>query len=355
MFDKLNHIVPDLLLTKKFRWLRHLLIQLIVFLITMNIFWDEPNTILYERFGVWVIYFLLINLVIYINIYLLVPHLLLKGKVVAYLFSIPALMLLAAFIIAMLQQMSGADDNTSYSSFIHNIFATLSTISGFTLFIAGITAFLLLKNRLKNMRKITALEKTTMALELDNLQKQINPHFLFNMVNNANILAQEDVEKSSYILSKLNDLLRYQIEGSAKEIVSLFNEINFINDYLELEKIRRDRFTFSVSHNIRSDITLPPLLFITFVENAVKHNPENDAYVNVIFIQEENDLYFECKNSKPKDIVRKEEGGIGLVNIKKRLDLLFGENHQLDITDDADSYTVKLKFSINKMKTYQQF
>jgi LytS/YehU family sensor histidine kinase len=166
------------------------------------------------------------------------------------------------------------------------------------------------------------------------------------MLNNANIMAGEDVEKSSYILTKLDDLLHYQVNEGLKKTVRLKDDIEFISDYLELEKIRRDNFIYNIHIEGNTNIDVPPLLFIPFVENAVKHNPENDSYVEIIFRITGNNLYFECKNPKAKLHRVREEGGIGLVNMRKRPELLFEKDYSLNLKDEKEVYTVILECRI---------
>jgi Putative regulator of cell autolysis len=335
MIDKINHIIPDFLTKPKFRFFRHLLVQTVVIFITVNIMWDEPDKILSERLGAWFAYFLQINTIIYINKYLLVPRLLIKGRALFYLLSLPLITISAAFVISLFQE-NPADNNATNPS----VLGSISSLAAFGLFIIGLTTIQLFKYRLGNIQKISELENATTAIELANLQNQINPHFLFNMLNNANILAGEDSEKSSYLLSKLNDLLRYQTNVNTKRAVKLTDDIAFLNDYLNLEKMRRDRFSYKIHTEGNTDIDVPPLLFIPFIENAVKHNPENDSYVDVIFRVTDNRLYFECKNPKAKLFHTKKEGGIGLVNIKRRLDLLFGDNYSLNLKDEKEEYLI---------------
>ena len=341
MIAKINHIIPDFLTKPKFRFFRHLLVQVVVLFITVNILWDEPDTILSERLGAWFAYFLQINIVIYINMYLLVPYLLIKGRALLYLLSLPLLTICTAFVISLLREAS-IDNQANNPSVLESI----STLAAFSLFIIGLTTIQLFKYRLENIRRINDLENATTAIELANLQSQINPHFLFNMLNNANILADEDSEKSSHLLSKLNDLLRYQTNVNTKGVVKLADDIAFLNDYLNLEKMRRDRFSYKIHTEGNINIDVPPLLFIPFIENAVKHNPENDSYVDIIFRVADKKLYFECKNPKAKLFHTKKEGGIGLENIKRRLDLLFEKNYSLNLMDEKEEYIVKMKISV---------
>ena len=342
---RINDIISPFLLKEEYRLHRHLLVQLVVFLITMNIFWDEPDTFLPERWTVWIAYFLLIDAVIYVNLFFLVPRLLLKGKTLYFLLSLLILMLFAAFVIGLLQEMAPAADSGPEPSLVEGIIGGFSTIAGFSFLVAGLTAFHLFKNRLANSNRITELETVTMKIELANLQEQINPHFLFNIINNANILAVHDVNRSAHILSRLNDLLRYQVEGSYKTSVTLKDEIVFLNNYLELEKTRRDRFGYFIDVQGNDEIIIPPHLFIPFVENAVKHNPGNDSYVNVNFRVDGDKVFFRCENPKIKLQTKNIEGGIGLVNVKKRLELLFGNYYSLQIKD-GDEYIVTLEFEL---------
>ena len=174
-----------------------------------------------------------------------------------------------------------------------------------------------------------------MQTELQQLKNQINPHFLFNMLNNANILVKEDPDEASQILGKLNDLLRYQFNDSTRKEVSLNADIQFLTSFLELEKVRRDH------------VCVPPLLFIPFVENAVKHNPDSDnlSYVHIYFTLHDHELSFRCENSKPSVPVKR-EGGIGLANVRRRLELLYGSGYTLEIKDLATTYSVNLRLSL---------
>lgn len=343
MLSRINHITPDLLLKSNHRFLRHALIQLAALLITVNILWDGPLQILSGRFWAWGIYFLLFIMIIYINMYLLVPRLLLKGRTKSYLLSTSSLVLFLIFSLGVLHTVSEGD---SIATRTPAFLGMVSGVVAFSLFIVGSTALQLFKYHLENRRRINELENATMAIELANLQNQINPHFLFNMLNNANIMAGEDVGKSSYLLSKLNDLLRYQVDNGFKESVRLKDDIAFFSDYLELEKTRRDCFRYTIHMEGNTDLEVPPLLFIPFVENAVKHNPENGSYVELIFRVTADKLYFACKNPKAKSPQTKKEGGIGLVNITRRLDLLFAGNYTLDLKDEKVSYTAIMEIII---------
>jgi LytS/YehU family sensor histidine kinase len=164
------------------------------------------------------------------------------------------------------------------------------------------------------------------------------------------VLAQKDPEKASQVLTKLSDLLRYQLYDSTRSKVLLTADIHFLTDFLNLEKVRRDHFEFIVSKEGEiSGLQVPPLLFITFVENAVKHNvdADNPSYVHVYFEVNNDALYFKCINSKPQQQpVKKGAGGLGLSNVRRTLELLYPDKHRLSIEDKTDNYSVSLKIRL---------
>lgn len=321
--------------------MKHVAIQLIVALITVNILWDEPDAIQPGRLGAWLVYFLQIDLIICVNMYVLVPLLLIKHRIGWYVPALLALIIFSVMGIGMLQD-STMDNEENSQTWLQ----ALASFSAFGLFITGLTTGQLSLYRFENLRRIDELENVTMSIELANLQNQINPHFLFNMLNNANIMAGEDAGKSSHILLKLKDLVRYQVEAGGKKAVRLANEISFLRDYLELEKLRRDSFAFTIRAEGNMEADVPPLLFIPFVENAVKHNPESGSYVDIRFRREGGTLRFECRNPKTTQAFKAKGGGIGLANVKRRLDLLFGKDYSLSLPDRKDVYSVIMELKV---------
>ena len=153
-----------------------------------------------------------------------------------------------------------------------------------------------------------------------------------------------------HVLSKLKDLLKYQLKDSTSETVYLADDIRFLTDYLNMEKIRRDNFDFIIStEGETAHITVPPLLFIPFVENAVKHNNDNRklSYVHLYFKTKEEQLIFICINSKPAEQKEKPvDGGIGLANISRRLQLLYDTDCSLQINETDITYTVNLRLKL---------
>lgn len=223
---------------------------------------------------------------------------------------------------------------------ITNIIASFINIC---IVIISTTTLMLFRFWTEEQRNVRELEVTTRNAELEFLKSQINPHFLFNTLNNANVLLGQRSKEASVVLFKLEDLIRYQLDECNKERVYLKNDIQFLNDYLNLEKIRRDRFDFSciVKGDIEN-IKVPPLMFIPFVENAVKHNPDSGARVDMWFTINGNELNFVCQNMKSEGYVDKQVGGIGLNNIRRRLELIYPKSHDLQVIDTHDSFKVIL-------------
>ena len=189
--------------------------------------------------------------------------------------------------------------------------------------------------------------------ELKLLKAQLNPHFLFNTLNNLYGLSVVKSDKLPALMLKLSDLLRYSLYETKETLVPLEKEIQYLENYISLEKIRLEDTTtikFSKKCDTASK-TIAPMLFIVFVENAFKHlSILKDEKSNVLISikEEDNSLIFTCKNSfDPANLTaknsEKKKSGIGLENAKKRLALIYPEKHQLHMKATEDSYDVELR------------
>jgi sensor histidine kinase YesM len=228
-------------------------------------------------------------------------------------------------------------------------FATLGQLFEPLIFIGAVTGYRFYKTLLLEKEKYAALEKAKFSSELVQLKNQVNPHFLFNTLNNLHVLIKTNPEHAAQIVLGLSDVLRYQTYDSASEKVLLIKDIAVIDEYIAIEKLRRDDFAFRI-HKLgeMSGIMVPPLIFIVFVENALKHSVDlrKKSYVELFFSLAEGNLLFVIKNSKPDKQIINEKGGVGLVNVKKRLDLMYGEKHKLDIVEETDQFIVTLKIPL---------
>ena len=290
-------------------------------------------------------WFLIFNIgLAYLNIYLLMPRFLYRHQTVAYGIYIAGC--LALMTLSMILSASILDVYYQSGQFLSALQSPRVVIP---LSFACPMAVALYHRQLTDKKRINRLEKVTIQSELEQLKKQINPHFLFNMLNNAIELLKTESKEASEALIKFKDLLNYQLMVGSVDETFLANDIQFLNDFLNLEKIRRDRFEFDITvEGDTEGVYVPPLLFIPFVENAVKHNPESDdylSYVRIRFRLTNGTLLFTCVNSKPAlpQSTVTQGGGLGLVNSKRRLLLLYPENHYLVIESQTDSFRVELE------------
>ena len=343
----------NFLLAPQYRVARHLFLQFVVFLITVNILWNEPMRplALPQRLVGWAIYFFSIDAVFYINLYWLFPRFLLKNRLLTYAFGVILVSLIIIVAVAVFQILTVEVTTTAvHSQLIPILINAISGVLAMGFTIAGMSAILLLRHWILYNQRVDELQSATLHSELRFLKNQINPHFLFNMLNNANVLIRKNPVEASQVLFKLEDLLRYQMNDNFREHVPLRSDIRFLNDYLNLEKIRRDHFDYSITEEGEIDaIQLLALLFIPFVENVVKHkfDSEHPSYVHLFFKIDNDRLEFRCENSKPAVAIAKSRvGGIGLTNIRRRLELLYPGRYLLEVAETENQYTVTLKLNL---------
>ena len=295
-------------------------------------------------------------ILIYFNIYVFFPKLMMRNKMAAYIAAVTFSVALLLLAIAIPQQTSHIlnIDGNGHTSIRILVLYTVSDIIKISFPIISVSVMLLFQYWVRNERHIAELEAARLRSELEQLQNQVNPHFLFNMLNNIIVLTKTNPGEAANILHKLSNMLQYQFRGFTKQSIRLGDDIYFLADYLNLEKLRRDNFEFSITADGGAEeISLPPLLFIPFVENAVKHNNDNRnlSFVRLRFDRENDNLGFVCVNSKPLRPMRKDEvGGLGLPNVRRRLDLLYGNRYRLEITENEASYTVQLSIELKYKK-----
>jgi two-component system LytT family sensor kinase len=198
---------------------------------------------------------------------------------------------------------------------------------------------------------VAELKSLTLTMELNELKNQINPHFLFNMLNGIKALIRINPEKASVVIITLSEFLRYQLYDNNEEKTSLKAEMNFVTNFLNLEKIRRDNFSVEIGSNTDSQIlhtaVLPPNLFTTFVENALKHSAtirEASSHIHININIENERLHFNCINSVDPSFepTNSKSSGLGLTNIQRRLQLLYQDRYQLRIQSGEKEYHVNL-------------
>lgn len=206
----------------------------------------------------------------------------------------------------------------------------------------------------KEKEKKLLLSKEKTETELKSLRAQLNPHFLFNTLNNIYSLSIDNSPKTSVSIGKLSDILDYVLYRCDADFVSVSNEIKLIEDYIELEKLRYDdRLEIIVKSSVDFENQVPPLIFLSLVENAFKHGAGEDSGSPKIWITLESKLgqtIFKVQNTCLDSTVEVSKESIGLTNIKKQLQLLYGNRYSLKIKKDNNMFivTLTLENSINE-------
>ncbi len=200
------------------------------------------------------------------------------------------------------------------------------------------------------------LHKIIIDSQLQTLIAQINPHFMFNVLNHVNVLIRKEPDLASTLLVQYTDILRYQLYSGKENSISLHQEIKFLKNFIEIEKVRwKNSLQVSSSWNVENgDRTVSPHLFIPFIENAFKHvsrSKSEKCYIDIDFVQKGEHVILSVINSKyaaDSKETRRKDSGIGLVNIKQRLDILYAGRYSLSINETETTYSITLQISLNE-------
>ena len=227
-------------------------------------------------------------------------------------------------------------------------FLDLSGVNGIFNFIALPIPFFMILWFFEKWKWVKSLEAAKEDAELALLKSQINPHFFFNTLNNLHALAVKKSDDTPEVILKLSELMRYTIYEGENDRVSLQTEVDCLNNYIDLHKIRHKRnVDIRFESAISEELKVTPLLFVTLLENAFKHGVETvneGAFIHMKLVAEKEEIIFTVKNSFERKSGDQEKG-IGLKNLKKRLELIYPDRHQLNIvqTDDIFAVTLSIK------------
>ena len=222
--------------------------------------------------------------------------------------------------------------------------------------VSFVTAIKITADWLQENNKFHNLEKRQLTTELKFLRSQVSPHFFFNTLNNIYSLTLEKSDKAPEVVLKLSELMRYLLYATKKPKQDLKNEIECIQNYIDLERIRFDdslEVNMQISGNLENK-KISPMLLIPLIENCFKHGASQNIgrmYIDVDIKVEGNDLFFNVSNTIPKKSkkskVTNEGGGIGLLNVKKRLELGYDKNdYDLNIFEQDSKFYVELKLKV---------
>lgn len=291
--------------------------------------------------------------VVYFNLLFLIPQYFHKKKYLAYtgllIFSVAVISPVKTFFLYLLFQglpeiQQRFIDNQGFI-FISCLFVAASS-----------TIFQILTDWQKSDIEKKELEYKTTQTELNFLKSQINPHFLFNTLNNIYALTLKKSDAAPQTVLKLSEIMRYMLYECNERKVQLSQEINYLKNYIELERLRLSK-DFDVKLEIQGEVhgqRISPLLLTPFVENAFKHGINrqlHEGYIHVKLDVEEEELGLIISNSKgdykPVEFPKKKSGGIGLANVERRLQILYPGKHELHIEENLESYNVHLNIKLD--------
>lgn len=331
--------------------------SIVIGLTCLDIFAGRDKAVTLNEVLIKYLAYLIINISLYfINYLILIPSFT-KHRQRAWLYVLSVLGLLAITIVIkfgiaimykeeILKHFYPTKNKYEYQPYTHYIVQTLF-VSGFFLVMSSLLKFA--ADWFSSQRIQSNLESEKKNMELQFLKSQLNPHFLFNSLNNIYSLAYQKSDKTADAILKLSEIMRYMIYESNDSWVSLNKEVEYVQSFVELQKLRfKDGAAVEVSINGEIDgQKIVPLILISFVENAFKHgvanDPEDPIKINIIANQKI--LHFSVSNKKSKTN-KDAMGGVGLNNVERRLQLLYPERYKLNIVNSATHYTTELMLDL---------
>jgi sensor histidine kinase YesM len=292
-------------------------------------------------------------LLIYIANYVLVPKLLYKKQYA--LFALIFISMIAVSSIVKMQFLGKITHNAALIHWTIDFKTRLydNIIPHFFLVIAGV-ATKLISDYFRMQKRLMEVAKEKAETELNFLKSQINPHFLFNSLNSVYFLIDKNNVEARQALHKFSDMLRYQLYEVKGEKISIEKEIGYLIDYIGLQQLRNENCSvqFNIDEGMKS-FFIEPLLLIPFVENSFKHlshfakGKKNEIQIDLS--KQNGEMNFQIRNTTEGKQVHEfsNDGGIGLNNVKRRLELLYPQKHALDISEQEGWFNVHLKIKTN--------
>ncbi len=286
-------------------------------------------------------------ILVYINLYVLYPRYFKSKKYISYfIFSI--VLVIADVGITLLYIYFGESVDPYFEDLIASLIGTITLLATAVAIKIGKDSY--------EQRKVTEqLKLDQTKMELNYLKQQINPHFLFNILNTINIQSISHPESVSDTVLQLSDMLRYQIyEAGKSDTVTLKKEIEFLNNYASLEKVRRNNLKLEWNvHSAIPNVRITPFLFLPLVENAFKHSvsiSEEEVLIKIDWIFQSGNLVLSVQNTI--GTYKNNEGGFGIDNLRKRLELLYPKKHNLEFSISNNTHKAILEMTINESNNY---
>lgn len=340
--------------------------QHLIFWFSASFFWlftmfvgSNFKTILkIEPFIITFIFNACFAIAVYVNLYILIPYLLKLRQFILYAISLIIVALLVSLFIDLIMVFplqSLVKDEGMFSSLS---FWVLFNLAFITIMYIGVTTFFSFVREWFILQKISSklqnVEKAKLEAELKALKTQINPHFLFNTLNSIYSLALYKSDKTPSTILQLSDMMRYILYECNERYVLLEKELYFIRNYIDLQRIRLNEnvpVSLEIIGQVKEQL-IAPLLLEPIIENAFKHGMKgrtSENFINItINLDSDKEIIFEVVNSYNKEWKdpERENKGIGVKNVQRRLELLYPDMHKLIVEEMDDSYRVKLKLKL---------
>ena len=282
--------------------------------------------------------------------YILIPKLLYKKCYWLFAFAFIAMVLISSLtkmeiIGRVTNNAFFLDWNTGWRQKIYD-----NIIPHFFLVIAG-AAIKLVIDYISIQKRVAAMAKEKAEAELEFLKQQVNPHFLFNSLNTIYFQIDKTNTEARNTLHQLSEMLRYQLYETGAALIPIEKEIKYLEEYVNLQKLRKDdqyKVELHIDENVKG-FSIEPFLLIPFVENCFKHISHHSGQVNYIRIRinyHNFTLYFHAENTTEAHSSHKERTGIGLSNVKRRLELLYPGRHHLKIESGKELHSLQLQLKI---------
>lgn len=345
-------------------WFRKPLVRNILFWLGVYIFFTVSNSEFFasypELFETYLAKVSIQCLAANVLLYLLIPRLLMKRKWLAFAVGFFSLMAVVNFLYTSVRmgylEVEYIENYSDYLADHGSLTFWQRSLSPKAIFLKTpsfylMPAFVLIAVQFyRRQQKLLKISEQKKVAELQALKNQLNPHFLFNTLNNLYALTLEKDDKAPLVIEKLSDILDHMLYGSNEKFVPLRQEVKLIEDYIVLEKIRfGDRLSLSFTQEIEEHVRIAPLLLLTFIENACKHGVSQELRTATIELELRADadkIEFEISNSKPITPSHPTDPSIsqiGLQNVRQQLELLYPDKHHLDIKETPEIYSVHLR------------
>ncbi|MEM8898253.1 MAG: histidine kinase, partial [Bacteroidota bacterium] len=284
----------------------------------------------------------------HVNQYILLPRYLMEKNYKAYFLNLLLLLILINIVLVKLDEFTVGAHNLPEDRLPGHYFFYLVYIIPFMVLFSWTE---LLDNWYKKNKEVETIKRAKLDAELKWLKAQIHPHFLFNALNNIRVLVRFKSENAEDMLVKLSDLMRYVLANHADTPIPLQEEVEHIENYISLACMKakwNGKIHFYRPEKI-PPIRVEPLIFTNFVENALKHGNLDDAegFVHIHLEVKDKDVLFSVLNSVGKTASESPVSGIGLANVKRRLEILYPDTHQLEIYSTPESYRIDLSLRIS--------